>query len=761
MSNLACPVDPSSYRWYIAEILKTPHPMTTLRNLSIYLIFLVTCTACFRSPIQIVRDGVSSYEIVVPSKADSIILHAAEELRYYISISSGADLPVIAEETKDPDHNSVYVGFEPHTEFTTHTIGYSLEVDDLYIYGGSSRSTLYAVYRFLERELGCLWLSPDAELIPKTKDISIEGGTSYSYTPEIETRTVHSRLFYENHAFADKLGVTYEGFPGYVPGHGVHTFHRFLPEAVFYEDHPEYFALRNGKRLTTQLCLSNEDVLQIVIDSVRALFGRYPESAIISVSQDDNTLYCQCEHCAVVDEEEGSPSGSMIRFVNAVAEQFPHKMVSTLAYQYTRKPSQTRPAPNVLITLCSIECDRSKAIEEGCADFASDLKGWKELTENIRIWDYTTQFTNFLAPFPNIHTLHPNIHLFRDSHAKWIFEQHSHQPSELFELRSYLTAQLLWNPDQNPDLVLEGFCEAYYQEAAPYILEYIHTIHEEIQKVPEFFLFLYGDPSQGFDSFLRPELLASYDNLFSQAEDAVSQNSEVLERVKKARLSTHYAILEASRKGITEEYRLSPLVRTRLEEFESICQAGSIAMMNETRFSVEEYIQSYEKALERATLTNMAAGKPVTLMTQPKKYAGEDPQTLTDGSLGGNSFYANWLGFEGNDMEAVIDLGQPKSISFVHTAFLKVTNHIVFFPEEVEISISTDNNTFRSIATKETAHPLKRGDKVNDIEYFDFQFEPVQARYIKVFAKSKKVAPPWHHASGLPCWTFCDEVIIN
>ncbi len=251
------------------------------------------------------------------------------------------------------------------------------------------------------------------------------------------------------------------------------------------------------------------------------MFERYPETDIISVSQDDNTHYCMCEQCAAIDEEEGSPSGSMIRFVNAVAEEFPDKTISTPAYQYTRKPCQTRPASNVLITLCSIECDRSKPIEEGCSDFANDLKGWKELTENIRIWDYTTQFTNFMAPFPNLHTLSPNIRLFRDSHAKWIFEQHSHQPSELFELRSYLTAQLLWNPDQDADQIITNFSEAYYQEAAPFILEYIHTIHEEIQKVPDFFLFLYGDPSQGFDSFLRPELLNSYDQLFSQAEEAV------------------------------------------------------------------------------------------------------------------------------------------------------------------------------------------------------------------------------------------------
>ncbi|MEN8201253.1 MAG: DUF4838 domain-containing protein [Bacteroidota bacterium] len=729
---------------------------------AILLLILLVTTGCYRSTLRITEKGTSDYEIVIQSEADTLVQLSAQELRRYLKQISGAELSVSSADKRDDQKNAIFVGVGSQDQVaTSHTIGYHTEEADLYIYGGSSISTLYAVYRFLEKELDCMWLSPGTEKIPESERIKLKKGSNYSYTPQIETRTVHSRLFYDHHDFADKLGVTYEAFPGYVPGAGVHTFHRFMPEASFFKAHPEYYALREGKRLTTQLCLSNEDVLRIVIDSVTSYFSRHPGSDIISVSQDDNTQYCQCEHCAAIDEEEGSPSGSMIRFVNQVASHFPQKRISTLAYQYTRKPCLSKPASNVLITLCSIECDRSKAIEEGCSDFANDLKGWKLLTGNIRIWDYTTQFTNFLAPFPNMHTLKPNIDLFRDSHAKWIFEQHSHQPSELFELRSYLTAQLLWNPDQDPEVIMNEFCTAYYQEAAPYILEYIRTVHQEIREVPDFFLFLYGDPSQGFESFLRPDLLDRYDKLFIDAEAAVSTRPEVLLRVQRARLSTHYAILEASRKGISGRYRLSSNTRSRLEQFNTICESGEITMMNEMRYSVAEYVASFEKAIERASLRNIAAGKPVTLLTQAKKYAGEDPQVLTDGSLGGFSFFANWLGFEGNDLEAVIDLGQAEMVSHVHTAFLKVSNHVVFFPERVEVSYSTDNITYYKLSSRKTAHPLRRGDKVNDIEYFDFSVPPVQARYIKLYAQNMKAAPEWHHASGLPSWIFCDEVIIK
>ena len=290
------------------------------------------------------------------------------------------------------------------------------------------------------------------------------------YLPPVTTRTVHSRLFYDNHEFANKRKVTYEAFPGYVPGAGVHTFHRFVPASNYLRSHPAYFALRKGRRLPTQLCLSNDEVLDIVINTVDSLFKQYPNHGVISVSQDDNQQYCQCEDCMLINDREGSPAGSVIEFVNKVAEQFPDKTISTLAYQYTRTaPKTIKPRENVLITLCSIECDRSGPINEKCVDFSQDLESWGKLTSNIRIWDYTTQFTNFLAPFPNLYTLQPNIQLFKQNNAKWIFEQHSHHPSELFELRSYLTSKLLWNPDINPFSTIDDFLQGYYQAAAPFI----------------------------------------------------------------------------------------------------------------------------------------------------------------------------------------------------------------------------------------------------------------------------------------------------
>ena len=84
----------------------------------------------------------------------------------------------------------------------------------------------------------------------------------------------------------------------------------------------EGYALVNGVRLRdrTQLCLTNPEVLQIAIARVRQWIRENPDCRVFSVAQNDWGNYCTCPACAALDAREGSPAGTMIAFVNQVAE---------------------------------------------------------------------------------------------------------------------------------------------------------------------------------------------------------------------------------------------------------------------------------------------------------------------------------------------------------------------------------------------------------------------------------------------------------
>ena len=724
----------------------------------LFFIISLLIFSCSENKVSIDIPTLSKYNII------SDYSDVADTLNVYLNKAVGISLEISDKQKK---RSIILV---EKTDLNKDFISIDYKDSLITISANNKRNLYYATYDFIEKFLNVNWLSNDFTYHEDLKSINFPKNYSYYFEPPVLTRTVHSKLFYNDSVFADKLKVTNEAFPRYVPSARVHTFHRFLPYDVFYDKNPEYYALRNGKRLPTQLCLTNTDVLKIVKDSVNSFFNKFPNSDVISVSQDDNTQYCQCDKCSKIDNQEGSPAGTMIHFVNAVAESFPNKTISTLAYQYTRKPPKVKPIENVLITLCSIECNRSVPIELGCKDFSSDLKGWSQLTDNIRIWDYTTQFTNFLAPFPNWGTIKPNINLFVDNNAKWIFEQHSNNDSELFELRSYIMAKLLWNPNLDFQTLLNEFNNKYYGNGGKYISEYVNSIQNQIDNT-SFFLFLYGDPSQGFDSFLSPENLLNYDILFNKALSSVELDSEYYKRILRSKISIDYAVLESYRKNFSDLYQLTktendiksinPKLIRRLNAFSKTCNDNDITLMNEMGFTVSDYIVNYRNALKTAIKENLASFKDVTLLTVPKKYANEDPKVLTDGALGGNSFYSNWLGFEGNNLNAVVDLGELKEIKSLSMNFLQVTNHIVFFPVQVEFFYSDDNLKWKSLGKVSNKSDLSPKSKVNDIQTFSINAGELKARYIKVIADNMSKAPIWHHGADLPSWIFADELIIE
>ena len=175
---------------------------------------------------------------------------------------------------------------------------------------------------------------------------------------------------------------------------------------------------------------------------------------------------CECPECAKVDAEEGSHAGTMIRFVNAcaesIAEEFPDVVIDTFAYQYTRQaPKITKPLPNVCVRLCSIECCLSHPMSEceevvypfkenvvAGATFQKDIRDWSKICKRLFVWDYTTDFRHYLAPFPNFQVLQPNIKFFVENGVTGLFEQgNDHAVSgEFGELRMYMISKFMWNP---------------------------------------------------------------------------------------------------------------------------------------------------------------------------------------------------------------------------------------------------------------------------------------------------------------------------
>ncbi|MEX0313153.1 MAG: hypothetical protein AB3N18_03175, partial [Allomuricauda sp.] len=180
----------------------------------ISILFALSFCSCSDNGLTLAKNGKSNYEIVVPKDASETLSESAQSLQQYLQKMSGTQLEVVSEDTQNIKRGKIYIGNTREENLQPHEIRIETEDNDLFIYGGSDSATQNAVFEFLENYLDCKWYAPGVESIPTLETVTLDP-INFGYIPEITTRTVHSRLFYENHDFADQLKVTYEAFPYY------------------------------------------------------------------------------------------------------------------------------------------------------------------------------------------------------------------------------------------------------------------------------------------------------------------------------------------------------------------------------------------------------------------------------------------------------------------------------------------------------------------------------------------------------------------
>ncbi|MBC7289384.1 MAG: DUF4838 domain-containing protein, partial [Armatimonadetes bacterium] len=388
-------------------------------------------------PLVIAENGRSDFVIVVGADASPSEKHAANELQHFLKEISGAELP-IKDDTGPVGPHEIILGDNAHLRQVGAKIDFTKLGDEgftirtvpphLVIAGGKLRGTMYGVYTFLEDYLGCKWLAADCSVIPKRERIAVES-IDDTQVPVLEYREPFYKDAFDpdwcarnkmnsNSARLDETRggkVSYYGF--------VHTFNALLPPEKYFDEHPEYYSEVNGRRIKeyTQLCCTNPEVQRLVAEQVLRWMREHPEATVFSVSQNDWGNWCQCPRCTEVAEREGSQIGPILELVNYVADyvrdEFPNKIIDTLAYHYSRKPPKhIRPRPNVVIRLCSIECCFSHPLAT-CdsprnADFRRDIEEWSKVCNRLWVWDYVVDFPHYLLPFPNLRVLKPNIQFF-------------------------------------------------------------------------------------------------------------------------------------------------------------------------------------------------------------------------------------------------------------------------------------------------------------------------------------------------------------
>jgi len=376
---------------------------------------------------------------------------AATELRSYLRRICGEWFEIEPEGTFAGDRPAVYVGATAFArrsglqaermageEFIIRRAG-----DDLILCGGRPRGTLYAVTQFLQERCGVRWLTlAGEEYVPSRPDLRLPR-VDRRIRPAFVDRDLIPPHHWPPSGWYDDAGLARLGralafgrINGRAPGiylaagapaerygdhirgnHHGHTIRWYLPPEKHFAEHPEFYALRGGKRVDSGLCKTNPQMREVYLaNSAQALAGaaRDPNGDLIfHVSDEDGPPQpCECPECKAVDASYGGANvGQMLDFMNWLAESGkglwpPSTAVETLGYAgYETPPPTGDIRDDVIIRFAPIHKCHWDRLESAVnrRDLAN-LEGWLKLARDVRLWDYPHQYGSGAEPVSGLAT---------------------------------------------------------------------------------------------------------------------------------------------------------------------------------------------------------------------------------------------------------------------------------------------------------------------------------------------------------------------
>ncbi len=142
------------------------------------------------------------------------------------------------------------------------------------------------------------------------------------------------------------------------------------------------------------------------------------------------------------------------------------------------------------------------------------------------------------------------------------------------------------------------------------------------------------------------------------------------------------------------------------------------------------------------------------------RYAAGGVLALIDGAQGSPGFDdGRWQGYEGTDLDAVIDLGKVRNLQRISTGFIQNINSWIFMPNSVKYTVSADGKNYTYIG--EVKNDISEKEEKPTIKSYELKTQNISARYVRVIAKNRAICPDWHTGAGSKAWIFADEIVVE
>ena len=555
--------------------------------------------------IQLTLNGVPEYQILLARTAPTAEIEAAGELKYYLDRMVGRDrqstegfkiireglalpqVPVISiGATKLALNEQIAVAGKSKDSWLRTTAN-----GNLFLLGTAARGTLYAVWHFLEDELGVRWWTPFVDSVPEYKDLTVDKHER-SGTPVFVTRTLSSFYHVDRRVRQMDLGRFYArnrmngflfnpilphlgGYNSYGLPDTVHTFYCYISPDKYFKEHPEWFAMVDGKRQNKegQLDLMNPELRKFFLELLKEnilvshqadIAANRDKSMYFDISAEDHAGFDEGPQSAELVAREGSESAPLLDFLNylsdGIKDEFPEVILTTLAYKETLEPPRTICArDNIMVKFCDMRSSLVHPIDHPFNQFIPDLiERWSKHASRLEVYFYASHFVYPRSPFP-----FPVLKNIAQELALCTSKGFESVQGELWEpvvgdlvdMKRWVLFKLMENPHQDLDALIAEFCHGYYGVAGDIVAQiYVETAKRAAAG---------KKPVSAFDAnfssleYLTIEFLQELDKRWTQAIELTEKSTSdprLIIRIKQARMSTDWAIVFFTNWSFYEEW---------------------------------------------------------------------------------------------------------------------------------------------------------------------------------------------------------------
>ncbi len=472
------------------------------RTVGLQFVLFLSClaaTSCSMAADVLVENGRTRGYIVIPEGTDGRVLEgsgtrvlkAAHALAGYLGTMSGTHVPI----RWDIDHCPgfrIYIGSTKLAPVrrkwvSQEKIGFDGFIiksvpGGVVIAGRNDRGTANGVYHFAEEVLGIHWYTAEdsGPTIPRRATVQIPQ-LDMTVKPDFAWRGQYYLSITKY--LPDSVNRNRDAWWTFNRLWGISVqldnFNDIVPDSLF-DEHPEYFALIDGKRtagiVNVQRCLSNPDVLQMAIDHTRRVFERFPDTRLASLNANDGGGWCECDDCAAMGLTQSHRS---LAFCNAVAEAneqlYPARGYEFFAYLGTFDPPlDVKAHRNVVPMIASMGWCRIHAIDSDCPSCVRKravFRGWRQVAGRFAWYSYLVG-----GPFnaPGVIAMAQGMRFVRDLDCIGGFREHTAGPQSNWAMLNWMEVKLQWDVDLDAVKLRRQFIEGYYGLAAADAVERIY-----------------------------------------------------------------------------------------------------------------------------------------------------------------------------------------------------------------------------------------------------------------------------------------------